>query len=310
MVISKEVILKSIDEAIFKCNSSSKARKIGATVTLSTDDEGYTLSYSNGMSLHFDNDNNMINLQTETEDYPYLMDKCYDAFKHQKEELLNSSPFSFIQKSWEGGWGSDRNIVRTKYSFDNDWDFLCTYAENFATSSGILVNKVLNDPYRSFNAFGKIANVKASHDHFVQLERNIPIDNMSYVALRIQPYLYESDNINKQSYTNKHHTSMSLGSDVNLLLDQFGLSHNSPHRPMKHGIEAKKGDEWKIYTTVSKDSGVTGLFLGNALKESPTRSNESEWETELNLAPNTKFVRDVIDEENHIIIQHIEAKGK
>lgn len=307
MVISKEVILKSIDEAIFKCNSSSKARKIGATVTLSVGDEGYTLSYSNGMSLHFDNDNNMINLQTEAEDYPYLMDKCYDTFTYQKEDLLKSDPFSFIKKEHEG-FGGD--IKTTKFTFDNDWDFICSYADTFATASGIILNKRLIDPLlkTTLNSFGNIVTIKSSHDHFVQLERNNRVDPVSYVTLRIQPYLYESDNISKRTYTAKHHISMSLGSDVNLLLDQFGVGSNSPHKPMKHGIEATEGDEWRIYTTVSKDSGVNGLFLGNALKESPTRSNESEWETELNLAPNTKFVRDVIDEDNKIIIQHIEPK--
>lgn len=308
-MVSKDIIRKSFEDIISrKCrNSSKKAREIGSSVKLSVHDKGYTLTYDNGMSLNFDENNNMVRLEDD-KDYPYLGSDAYDIFNFQKEILKNSGEFSFKRKERINPFKDDYEWVQEKYS--NDYDFLTEYITNFATYQGMALNRFLiKKDYQKLNSFQSIVFNKKSHDHFVDLERSIPCDNESYVALRIQTKLYENDNIDKEHYRNNHHISMSVGADTDMLINTFAEKEGGPHRDRVyvdgHGSEGDRS-VWRIYTKIDKGSGVKGLFFGNNVRDSPTRT-DNDWECELNLAPNTKFVRDIIDEENHIIIQHIEV---
>lgn len=306
-MVDKEIIIKSIDDAIWKCNNSDKAKKIGSNVSLVTNEKGYTLTYGDGTSLTFDENNNLINLNRENnKDYPYLQDDCYNTFDYQKDTLKSSETFQFRQKT---SIDFGREYKWESYSYENDWDFITDYITNFATYRGMQLNKDLarGEKGRLNSHQGIVRNLK-SHNHFVDIERNTPCDTENYVTLRIQTKFYDNDWLDKGYYTNKHHTCMSVGADTDMLIgifaDSSGPHRNSPYSSGRFYDGGKEIIPWRIYTTIDKNSGVNGLFFGNAVRESPKRSN-NDWEAELNLPPNTRFVRDIIDEKNHIIIQHV-----
>lgn len=306
-MVNKIVILKAFDDVLtVKCNSSRKARQIGESAVLSTNENGYTLSYANGMSLEFDSDNNMVNLVDNGADFNYFGDDCYDEFDYQRESFQGTGGFTFRRKVRKG---LTNEYYWEVHKYEDDYSFLTDYMTNYATIQGLILNKNLNQGSfgrKQLNSFKDIVNNNSSHNYFVELEKNTRCDHKNFVCVRVQNRLYDNDSIDKEFYRNKHHTSASVGADINTIMETF-TGDSNPHRRDNARNNIKEEDlVWRVYTKVGKDTGVHGLFFGNNINDSPTRCGD-DWEAELNFAPNTKFVRDVIDEKNHIIIQHVET---
>ena len=301
-MVSKEVINDILTKTIiYKCNSSNRAKQWGANVSLTTHDDGsYILEYD-GASISFDATNNPSVISLDGDNYPYLSNKSYEDFDYQKRELESSEPFNYNEYTTT----HDGEIIE-KHSYDNDWDFVVDYCDEFASYKGLMLNKTLIANANLTKYKEGILN-KSAHNHFVSIERNSRIDSENFVTVRVQPRLYESDNLDKEYFRLPHHISMSVGGDFNELVRAFGTANDS-HARSGYGLrrlyESDTFGDWKIFTVVKKGNGNTGLFMGNALRDSGNRTGD--WEGELNVAPRTRFVRDIVDEQNKIIIQHME----
>jgi len=278
-MVNKNIINEQITKAIIiKCPATGKARKRGQGAVkegVSFNDnprnhtDEYSLNYPDGTRLVFDMYDTIKSITIDGTTYDYSADTCYDELEYQKQELLNSGEISI---------GDDD----LPYVFDNDFEFLKSYSDTFASVYGWGINEALRKGESLGDLFPGVA-----HDHFVELANRLPIDHKNLICLRIQNNInHPNDKINRRIVKDKAHTSTSIGADMASLVVNFGS-------------DSENGKPWKIYTVIKKDSGVTGLFLGSALKE----ERGYDWESEVNFPPNRKSERLLIDETNHIIIQ-------
>ena len=268
--ITKKIINESINKSItlIKCPATGKARKRGSNGVF----DGSILKYDDGTSVEYGDDGTVKNITLDGVDYNYLGQDAYDQFENQKEELQNSGEIII---------GEDSDFP---YVFENDYEFVKAYGDSFASVYGLGIN----DSLRNNEDLGELF-LGEGHNHFVELCNRMRIDMDNIICLRLQNNInHNTDNITRKIVKDKGHTSTSVGTDFMTLAETF-TTH------------ADNGIPWEIYTVVKKGSGVTGLFLGNPLKD----ERGIDWETEVNFAPKTRFERDLIDETNHIIIQHV-----
>lgn len=282
-MVQIELIQKSIDESISKCsNSSSKARKRGegAMVTYCTEGAMYksfhTLTYPDGTVIEFHNKADVHNCDLESvtidgKRYDFLYEKSYDTFKKQDDYL----DYLFENGDFDED-GTPHNM--NKYIFPR-------FCSSFACLDGMMLNSSLRHDDKDPTSGLDIK--KSWYDMFVEFEKNNLIDDTDYVAYRVQTSLHDHDDISKKNVSDKAHTSTTVGGAKDDMKNTF-----------VHG-ERDDGEYWQILTVVDKSSGVTGAFMGNAIKE----ADGSDWETEVNFKPKQRFERLLIDETNKIIIQ-------
>lgn len=305
----EEIITKSII-TIHKCNTSSKARKRGTggiqEGTSFTDkpfeaDDTYSINYPDGTRITFDQFDEVIDIQLDGTDYEYLgHDEAYKEFEYQKKELTQTKAElqEFHTFDMQGN-------AMTKYEWETEYDFVKTFADDYASSFGLDLNLQLHKGEKVNHYNHNEGNWLTSPDittdsdlhvkHFIELEKQNRIDHKDIVLKTYVSKLHENDRIDKSSYTSKSFTSTTAGGFDDELKQTFAMSN----------------DAWTIFTVIKKGSNARGLFLGNPLIDS--RSDDTfgkyiDWETEVNLPPQTRFTRDLIDEERHIIIQHIEKQ--
>ena len=287
--MDKSIILKSFDDAIVKCkNSSYLARKIGNSVqhNLNFFDEKdgvkmdiETFTYDNGMSitlihnLDYQDYGDGKTYQEEWWDigelndngvkYTMLDDQSYDFFEYQKDYIIKN-------------YGKD------------GWDFFSKYANVYASYEGMNLNGFLRgvinkeDINNNDGEFYISDFLMDNHERFVDMLKNIPADNKSFMSCRVVSKLHNNDSISKKIVSDKGHTSTSLNENEDY-----------------YSTFADTDGCWKIFTIVNEGSGVNAGFLGSAIQD----IDGYDWEREVNFAPDQKFERLVIDEENGIIIQ-------
>lgn len=275
-MVNFEFILKSIDEAVYKCGGSERLKRIGASVKVTQEDGFETYHYDNGMSITFDlgiNENgrgeySLDNIIVGDEKISYLGEEAYDFFKEQKD---------FIGETF--GY--------------KGWDDFTRYVYNFSLGRAFELNSMLRTDFeKELKEWSKLSGRKETggwmwenHPQFVEIMDSVPLPDESFITLRVVNKLHDNDSLNRRIVKDKGHTSSSCGSPMTKLEDYGDLEDGA----------------WKIITVVHPDDEVHGAFLGTAFKES---SCGYDYELEFNYLPNQKFVRDVIDEKNHIIIQH------
>ena len=282
------------DNLKIKCPTSSKARKRGrggvqhgSENPFENEDGIYDITYPDGTKIVLSTTDDIVSLTIDGKEYPYLAEDCYTNFNYQTDELKNSGSVHL---------NGAENIP---LDFDNNYEFLKSYSDIFASFEGLWLNKHLLQGDELLSTGRSLPLNKISHDYFVELEKNNRVDNQDYVTLRYVNALHENDSIDKLTYINKQHTCLSAGGDIEELESTFGQKKN---RNRYNRTVVTLDEPYKIYTYIKKDSGVKGLFLGNALND--VRAG-SDWEAEVNLPPRSKFERDLIDEERRIIIQHV-----
>jgi len=282
------------DNLKLKCPTSSKARKRGmggvqhGSENPFENEEGiYDITYPDGTKIVLSTVDDIVSLTIDGVEYPYLAEDCYSDFDYQKDSLKNSGDVHL------------KGAENIPVDFDNDYEFVKQFADSFATFEGLWLNKhLIQGDELSPNGRSLPLNKKA-HEYFVNLEKSNRVDNQNYVTLRYIGSLHTNDSIDKLRYTNKHHTCLSAGGDIEEMEATFGQKKR--RNRYNQGETVTIDEPFKVYTYIKKDSGVTGLFLGNAIQD----VRGSDWEAEVNLPPKSRFERDLIDEERHIIIQHV-----
>lgn len=274
-MVSKDFILKSIENAIVdKCETSSKARKLGATAQVSYEDGNRVFEYEDGTTITFNYEGGLVDVVFNGKNHTYFGDGCYDEFEYLKDELLTTETFrDYLDDS-------------TNPDYANDWEFLKSYVDYFASWMG----RDLNTTLRNGGELDKEGYfVERYHDWFVDLLRNHKIDHSDYATLRFTTRIHSNEDLDKKRVYDKAHVSTSVDGDEENKLDCFG-----------------NGDfdsSWKTVNLIEEDSGVTGLFIGTALSEGRNQDVDEDWEAEVNFAPKQKFDRVLIDEEHKIILQ-------
>ena len=273
-MVNREVILKTITDAIIKCGASSSIRRIGSNYTITTSTlpniigstivgelKEEKITYKNGIAVTFtesdyygENEFNFKSITIDGEEYEYLGHNSYSFFDYQKQWIID-------------------------HYGESEWEFVSKYADYFASTDGMEVNYDL----RHNNPLGDDNFLRREHDHFISIVKDLPCDKESSVNIRVVDSLHRNDGISKKIVSDKAHTSTSAGTHLQELMENFSNSY----------------DAWKIITLVGKDSGAKGMFFGNSIKE----TTGFDWERELHFLPNQEFERLVIDEDNKIIIQ-------
>ena len=300
-MVSRESIEKAITKSIVetvKCPNSSRAKKIGATGVVSESNGVKTITYNDGTQITLDSNLNEVqDIHMDDVDYNYLgQDKCYNYFQYQKQDLqkIKAEVPTFMNFNMRGG-------VMDRIDWETEYDFVKTMCDKFATSFGVTLNRDIFygdkelSHYTGEDHFGSpvVAMDSDVHvNHFFDLARKSRIDHDNLVLVTYTDKFYKEDSLDKLSFTRKGYTSTSVGGDTSDLQKYF------------------KGENgWTVCTVVKKDSGAKGLFFGNPISEARERFHDfTDWEAEVNLPPRTRFTRDIIDEENKIIIQHIERQ--
>lgn len=198
--------------------------------------------------------------------------------------LGNGDVRRYLGNDSYGFFDYQRDWIIDHYGIE-EWEFVCKYSDMFASSDGMDLNTDLRDG----NNLGDYNFLRREHDHYISIVKNVPCDNEDCVSLRVMDNLHDNDALNRRIVYDKAHTSSSMGMNM----DEFGSF-------------ADVMDCWRVFTLVDKDSGATGLFYGNPLME----VNGFDWEKELHFLPKQRFERVLIDEENKIIIQRPQVKGK
>lgn len=311
-MITKNIIRKSLDEAILKCsNSSSKAIKLGATVkeTIIEDNDGQKIrvfQYEDGTILKFhetygyktegyrpgiDDDKwygwEFENIISANTDYDFFGDRCYEEFEQLDNELFES-----LRTMVNGKVVDDISIdIAQEMHIPTDWQRYQMYIQQYAGPIGMVYNHYLKTG-GDVSSFEK-DRVKIDHDWFVDLEKNTRIDHTNYATIRHSTDEYMQPTLSKKRVSDKGHTSTSVGGITSRQINTFGE---------KEDWDAT----WKTVTLIDKGGGATGMFFGNVLK----RQRGGDWEAEVNFAPNQKFERILIDEKNRIIVQKPVVKQK
>lgn len=281
-MVSRKIIENALTKAFMnKCSGSDKARKRGENgiVTYCTNSKYKnfaTVEYPDGTKIVFhdkedDYNGDLESITINGKTYNYLKDKAYTTF--EKQEMLldkNTEESDFLS--------TDNPLTRIQFM---------RFADNFATGQGFSVNEALRKNVSIEDLIVINNSIKSNYKRFVEFERTNTIDDTDYVSLRIITRLHDNDSINKRIVMDKAHTCTSVSAKKNFLKLLF--SHDG----------GDDGDCWQILTVVDKNSGVTGAFLGNALKKARGHDGEGE----INFAPKQKMERLLIDEEHKIIIQ-------
>ena len=300
-MVSKEVINDVISKSIqtvIKCASSSRAKKLGATGVVEVKGNTKTITYDDGtvinLSVHDDMDDTVDGVSSGGRVYDYLgKDRVHKYFQYQDDYLKKQKAEvnEFKAFNMRGG-------VMNHYEWETEYDFVKSMVDSFATSFGMDINRKFiygGEKLRHYTGESYFGSPIVPMDsdlhvnHLFEIARNNRIDKSDLALVTYTRGFFQENNLDKLSYTKKGYTSTTAGGYDEDLQENF-----------------KGTDGWTIITTVKKDSNTRGLFFGNALKESRTRFHDFyDWEAEVNLPPQTRFTRDIIDEKNHIIVQHI-----
>ena len=276
MVSKEEIITKSISKHyLVKCRATSKIRKLGSSVKVTIEEGLETYSYDDGTKIVFDHyytgDNSEI----------YCLKEL--SFNNKKYPYLKEDSYEFFKEQ--------KKEIIDKYG-DKVWEDFERYAFNFASPYGMELNDVIRNGEFDFWA-------KEMPNHYMYMNyhmfRDI-LDEMSlpdegFITLRFVNDLHENDGVNRKIVKDKGHFCTSCGSTMDEL-EEFARRDRGA---------------WMVFTVVSPDDDVHGGFIGDAVKYA---TGGFDWEKEFNFLPNQKFERDLIDEVNHIIIQHPKDKRK
>lgn len=301
-MVRYRTIVKTMEEYVEKCATSSKARKRGAEFSFDTINTENIITYSDGTTITLDRkDGTVKSVTIDGKTHNYLGDEAYNNFKEQETKLKNTPakiPY-FQNYNLRGG-------VMRRTDYETEHDFCKDFSQNFASRSGMDLNKTLyngeglkewakDTDGRTWDSPIRMTDSKTHVNHFIELEKANPVDHDDYVGVTYKRELHDSENLEKKSYTAKGFTSMTLGGSTEDLKRTFNGTR----------------DSWTVITTIDKGSGIKGMFFGKMISDyryEKYGEADTDWECELNLPPKTRFTRDLIDENNHIIIQHIESQ--
>lgn len=299
--IIEDILIKSIVDTV-KCNKSNGVKNRGSTGKIRDESFGRTLvSYDDGTRILFNADGGVDSIGLDGVLYESLNENSYDFFKYQDDDLKSKKAevSSFQNYNWFGG-------IMDKHEWSNEYEFTSYMMDEIASSFGLKLNKEVyygDEKLRKYSedeeggTLGRPTVVTDSElhvNHFFDLARQNRIDKENMVLVTYTKDFHDSDSLDKKSFTNKGFTSTTTGGgDSQELQNLF-----------------KRVGGWTVCTVVKKDSDVRGLFFGNALNEiyGKRYHDVRDWESEVNLPPRTRFTRDLIDEEHHIIIQHIDKQ--
>lgn len=290
-MVSKDVISKSLSDAIFKCSPSAKARSIGASVK----EKEYTNTDGVKVVEYIYEDGTVINRKlnkkvTVVEESGYSFESetdMFDTLTYDGVEYHLSYGTSTDDKATDDFFKYQEDIIREKYG-DDGWDFFSRYCNEYGTFQGWNLNSVLRG-YRSMDDVtdkdGKFyisPFLLENHNRFVEMEKSLPLDRESFVSLRLVNKLHRNDSIGKKIVSDKGHISTST----------IGELEN-------YEVYGDYMNGWFVFTVNEKGSGVNGAYFGRGVKY----DDGYDWEREVNYVPNQKFERVLIDEENRFIIQ-------
>ena len=249
------------------------------TITHFTDDNGedrISYKYENVG----ENEDTTVEILFEDSDFDdYAFKKLILTDKNGNTQELNymgrANSNDFFQQH--------KRIILDKYGEDG-WDFFIEYSSRFATADGWGLNAYL----RGLRDKGDVDDyLMNNYNRFLDMEKNLNLSmGDPYVALRVFNRLHDNDDSDKRIVSDKAHTSATVGADMSDL-DVFAYT-------------SEIGECYRCLTVVPTGINVPGAYFGGAMEESDSKSN---WEVETNFAPNNKFKRLFVDEENKIIVQ-------
>lgn len=307
-MVEKSIILKTFEDILLiKCNSSEKAQSRGEGAVRKNHRNDYEINYPDGTHIRFDKKTHeLIELDIDGEHYTYLgkdhtnklSNSQYDVLENAhgfKGKWVNDVYYGDENGAWTGNSDDKLWIDSNPIDVANGFDFLTGYVSQFASIDGMMLNSMLwkGESLRNSarDGYPGIIFNKNAHDYFVELERSVRCDVDNILAVRytnhFRPHTIVDEE--KEFYTAKGHTSFTVGGDSEKINQTF-----------------YDEDGWTVITPIRKGSNVRGLFMGNLIDNA--RGFGSDWEGELNFPPGTKFSRDLIDWDNHIIIQHVESQ--
>ena len=290
-MVSKDIIEKTFNFIIdTKCSPSQKARNIGASVTetekkLEDGTRVHTFQYEDGTSITIEYDKPIT-----VNDDGYVYEAETDRFakvSHNGKEYELSYGDSNNDKSIDEFFQYQKDYIINNYGTDG-WDFFCEYANQYGTSQGWHLNMILRGQKKATDITDEEGDFYISpflwenHARFVEMEKNLPLDNEDLITVRLVSDLHRNDSIGKKVVSDKGHTSTSTTGQIDNY-DTYGDPNNA----------------WFVFTLNEKGSGVHGAYFGNAIRE----ADGYDFEREVNYAPNQEFERVLIDEKNRFIIQ-------
>ena len=268
-MVSKDVISKSLSDAIFKCSPSAKARSVGASVK----EKEYTDTDGAKVVEYTYEDGTIINMKlgkpiTMVEDDGYTYESETDIFDTltyngvmEKFEIAEYK----ILKTYKGK--ELEGVVCKQVLYPDQRESVICLADYVTDEDG----KFYISPFLLEN-----------HNRFVEMEKSLPLDRESFVSLRLVNKLHRNDSIGKKIVSDKGHISTSTTGQIE-----------------NYEVYGDYMNGWFVFTVNEKGSGARGAYFGRGIKY----SDGYDWEREVNYVPNQKFERVLIDEENRFIIQ-------
>lgn len=271
-MVRYDTILKIIEKETKKCKATAKARKIGSTAKWETlydkngNKKGSKVTYEDGTTITYTKDQSITRVTLPNgEKIDYLENKSYDFFE-------DFTSFELKQK-----YGQERYELFKKYCgiyYSYSYRYINQYLRGEITKERAIEKMGSNE----FNF------IIDNYDNFNKILNESTFNKLpTFFTVRETVGLFDNDSIDKKIVTDKGYTSASSGMNT---------------RDMKSTFGSPKG--YTIITVYEKgNSASTGAFLGSVLKD----INGFDRETEVLTAPNHKFERFLIDEENKIIFQ-------
>jgi hypothetical protein len=266
-MVEKTIIIKSINDAINKCKATDEIRRIGASAVVTNEDGYQTISYDNGMSVTFD-----LGSNGNSEEEYVLKNITTSEFSL---DYLGEDSYDFFQNQMQ--W------ILDNYG-EEEYERLIRYMCNLASGHGMELLYALRN--NLMDLYPKGHYMSNEHYHFVDVMKSMPLPDESFMCLRVTNALHDNDGVNRRIIQDKGYFCTTCGSTMKELA-QFA--------------DTIDGNPWKIITIVNPNDVVEGVFIGSAVKKGHCGV---DWEKEYRFLPGQKFERDVIDERNHIIIQH------
>ncbi len=256
------------------------------TITHFTDDNGEDMisyKYEN-VGENEDTTAEILFEDSDFDDYAFkkliLTDKNGDT---QELEYMGK-PFSLEHsRNANEFFQQHKELILDKYG-EEGWDFFIEYSSRFASAYGWDLNAYL----RGLRDKGDVDDyLMDNYNCFLDMEKNLNLSmGETYVTLRVFDKLHDNDDSDKRIVSDKAHTSATVGAEMSDL-DVFAYT-------------SEIGACYRCLTVVPSGIYVPGAYFGTAMQESDSKDN---WEVETNFAPDNKFKRLFVDEENKIIVQ-------
>lgn len=278
-MVKYTTLIKVIEEELKKCRATEKAQRIGSTgvwrYLRNEEGEmiGSSLTYSDGTTINYNADEEITSITYEGEEINFLEEKSNDFFRGQADKMIEQH-------------GQDNYATFSKYG--NIYSDYSYYAINNYLRGRYDVEKLEYKLNLSEKKYDFIMDNKELFDEM--LRDNDLSDYGSFFTIRGVEELHDNDDISKRIVSDKAYTSQTVGMDSATTMTIFG----------------NDGDGWLIISPYMKGNNArSGAYMDIAINDYNMEKYgcPSVDENEFLSAPNTKFMRTIIDVDNRIIIQ-------